>query len=422
MSRYPSYQPYDQRQRHASYYGQQPSYSYIDDYDRPPSYASYNYSDPALYHPYHPTAMPYQNTRQTHASRQPPQPIKRSKSSHRHEEPQYTSTSYSPSDRPPPQRPYSISDIPLTHEPHPPPPPISVYERTNENAHEDEESIDENELEAQQNAEKNKTIHRMIDPPDSQQPNFATTSSDPRQHDGIALPMGGEEGRWDQHQNLPHLQQAAYPAHSGSTDFFRNFDPATGEGYEETDVTQGTGPINCKLQGVTSILARARQALSKLKSTHHATPRIQTMVVSAPLGEVIDEHQQKEIMSYLGRPKEPMMPVHDESALRIAKLEFIWVFRPQQAQREPFVWTTFDYQNQSKLAEYEHHPEGLQLLDSHIGQGQIVVHVFPSQGTCYYNLDNHMKSLHIHCIPNSRKIKFVYRFKNENPAVPSTAF
>ncbi|SAM03227.1 hypothetical protein [Absidia glauca] len=138
---------------------------------------------------------------------------------------------------------------------------------------------------------------------------------------------------------------------------------------------------------------------------------IQTMWATSPIGDILDAQQQKEIMHMLqtdGSPKDGH-PTPNEDATKVAKLDFIWVFRSAD---DSTLWTGFDYRNQIKLSKHSGDDEGIEVYDTHIRQGQLPILVIPKRKVCFYapsDVSDQVASLQVACLPNSKSTQFVYR-------------
>ncbi|KAI8098626.1 uncharacterized protein BX664DRAFT_381314 [Halteromyces radiatus] len=166
--------------------------------------------------------------------------------------------------------------------------------------------------------------------------------------------------------------------------------------------------------------------------------KIQTMWVTAPVGDVMDQQQQQEVMDMLSRSSNSPfskkkfnkssgieqegidLPTPHDNATKVAELDHIWVFRcitTSQNQQEDSgistIWTGFDYENQLMLSQHCENDEGIELFDTHIRHGQLPILVIPKRQICFYSAshlpDDQVASLQVACIPNSEHLQFVYR-------------
>ncbi|ORY97201.1 hypothetical protein BCR43DRAFT_489403 [Syncephalastrum racemosum] len=106
------------------------------------------------------------------------------------------------------------------------------------------------------------------------------------------------------------------------------------------------------------------------------------------------------------------------STASIGRLDRVFVFRhPQQS--EDNVWVSFDYANQERLSLYNsqvgrmpYGDQGCELFDSHIQQGQLPILVLPSRNQAFYPTDwtgDTIVQLEVACFPNSSDLRFVCR-------------
>ncbi|KAL0086911.1 hypothetical protein F4703DRAFT_1849489 [Phycomyces blakesleeanus] len=70
-------------------------------------------------------------------------------------------------------------------------------------------------------------------------------------------------------------------------------------------------------------------------------------------------------------------PCPEPQLTQLTHLKDIWVFRSLPTGENMPVWTGFDYANQSLLTEHSQDPQGVEITDSHISQGQLPVLVLP---------------------------------------------
>ncbi|KAL1932229.1 hypothetical protein VTP01DRAFT_9285 [Rhizomucor pusillus] len=149
---------------------------------------------------------------------------------------------------------------------------------------------------------------------------------------------------------------------------------------------------------------------------------IKSIKTNGPLGDLLDPEQQEKIVDQLA-VADPLVsegtttiPDNNE-AIKIASLDRIWIFR--LSEHPDSLWIVFDYANQHKLTQYTHQiyhnpgaDQGVEFFDSHVHNGRLPVLVLPSRQCGYYPTNftgEHIASLHVICIPNSSNLQFVYR-------------
>ncbi|ORZ26070.1 hypothetical protein BCR42DRAFT_401522 [Absidia repens] len=177
-----------------------------------------------------------------------------------------------------------------------------------------------------------------------------------------------------------------------------------------------------------------RKKPSVKKTTHQTKGMIQTMWVSTPLGDVMDQQQQQEVIQRLqcqsntqglnaiGEGDSGDKPTPHDDATKVASLDHIWVFRCMNTGNEQEsvppsatssgIWTGFDYENQIRLSQHNDDDNGIELYDTHIRKGLSPVLVIPKRQVCFYavsNMSDQVSSLQVTCLPNSKNVQFVYR-------------
>ncbi|ORX59480.1 hypothetical protein DM01DRAFT_1405033 [Hesseltinella vesiculosa] len=99
---------------------------------------------------------------------------------------------------------------------------------------------------------------------------------------------------------------------------------------------------------------------------------------------------------------------------RVQAMDAIWVFKqPSDAS----VWVAFDYDNQLAMRDFANNlrlrtvsDDGLDITDSHVGQGKLPVLIAFNKLKAFYPTDNNnIDSMPIKCIPNAGQVTFVRR-------------
>ncbi|KAI9029927.1 hypothetical protein CLU79DRAFT_733211 [Phycomyces nitens] len=114
---------------------------------------------------------------------------------------------------------------------------------------------------------------------------------------------------------------------------------------------------------------------------------IRTVISNGPTGQVLDSNEQQSIIEQLNQsvPTVPTtVPCPEPRLTQLTQLKAIWVFRSLPAGESMPVWTGFDYENQSMIANHSQNPQGVvEITDSHICQGQLPVLIRPSLSIGY---------------------------------------
>ncbi|CAO3581866.1 unnamed protein product [Absidia cylindrospora] len=167
-----------------------------------------------------------------------------------------------------------------------------------------------------------------------------------------------------------------------------------------------------------------RKKPSVKKTTRQTKGMIQTMWVSTPLGDVMDQQQQQEVIQRLqqqqhqsdtrGEGDSGDRPTPHDDATKVASLDHIWVFRcnEHESATSSAIWTGFDYENQIRLSQHNDNDHGIELYDTHIRKGLYPILVIPKRQMCFYaasNMSDQVSSLQVACLPNSKNVQFVYR-------------
>ncbi|KAL0075512.1 hypothetical protein J3Q64DRAFT_1704032 [Phycomyces blakesleeanus] len=138
---------------------------------------------------------------------------------------------------------------------------------------------------------------------------------------------------------------------------------------------------------------------------------IRTVISKRPTGQVIDYSEQQNIIEQLNQPLAEL-PCPEPQLTQLTHLKDIWVFRSLPTGENMPVWTGFDYANQSLLTEHSQDPQGVEITDSHISQGQLPVLVLPHRSLGYYAVNatgDTIATIEVTCLPNTRNVQFVYR-------------